>query len=108
MLLTEQGYADTRSKAQAIIMSDGVCPMFISRSGSIARTAVELLEHIRTDALCTNEDLADALDQMVRLPVERMDDWSVGVWSRGGLAFPPTETEPVSMLRAENDKWKQA
>lgn len=90
-----------RTPGRVLLMSDGPCNMFHTRSGSIRETAEELLSYVRPDGIATAEDLADALDQMTVYAFDRMDDWSVVLWSADACFSGTEEIRAQSMLQRE-------
>lgn len=90
-----------RSPGRALVMSDGPCNMFLTRNGSVRETAEELLGYVGPDGIATAEDLADALDQMTVYAFDRMDDWSVVLWSADAPFSGTEEIRVQSMLQRE-------
>lgn len=89
-----------------LMASDGPCGMFRTRGGSIRATALELLEYVREGAIRTAEVLADVLDQMTVYPLDRMDDWSVLIWSRSAAFSGESVLTEQSMLAREEKKYR--
>lgn len=92
-----------------VMTSDGSWDMFKNRgSGDPVATVREFQQYVNEMDIASNADLADVLNQMAEVAVERMDDWSVLMWStsaEGTVAdAPPTV---VSMLREEEEKHRQ-
>lgn len=92
------------------LTSDGPYEMLTNRGGGDpVETVRELWKLVRREGLDSEEGLADVLNQMAEIPFERMDDWSVVLWSAGGSGDGlPKLQQPRSMLREEQQKYGTA
>lgn len=91
-----------------LMASDGVCFMFENRgNGYSAQTAEEIVGYVKQKIIQTNTDLAEILDQMAEVPIERSDDWSVLIWSRTMKLLEEEKPTVVSMLGEEKNKYKK-
>lgn len=91
-----------------VMTSDGAYTMFRNRGGGdAANTALELMRYAAEGEMRCHADLADILNQMAEVPMERLDDWSVLIWDR--RAAPRNEVVPKisSMLAEETAKYPQ-
>lgn len=83
-----------------LLTSDGTSGLFQG-----GRVPWKLLQYAAAGRLRTNRGLREALRQFVQVPMLRMDDWSVLLWTENP---PDTEgeavTEPVDMLAEEQEK----
>ena len=90
-----------------VLTSDGAYDMFRNRgSGDPLATVRELQHYVNQQGMAKNHELADVLNQMAEIAVERMDDWSVVVWSEAAehtCQLPPAL--PHSMLEDEQEKY---
>lgn len=90
-----------------LLSSDGPYEMLCNRgNGNPVATARELQHYIRDCGLRTQEDLADVLNQMAEVPVERFDDWSLLIWSNA-LHPDQSSESPIlhSMYQEEMEKY---
>lgn len=88
-----------------VMASDGACLMFENRGGGMAaETAKEIVQYIRKGVVRSNTELADVLNQMAEVACERLDDWSVLVWSVS-TEFEKEKLRVISMLEEENEKY---
>lgn len=83
-----------------LLTSDGTSGLFQG-----GRVPLKLLQYTVDGKLRTNRGLREALRQLVQVPMLRMDDWSVLLWTEN----PPDAegeavTEPVDMLAEEQEK----
>lgn len=99
--------ADGRQPALLALTSDGPMDMLCGRGdGDAVETVRELLGYIRCGELRSDADLADVLNQMAEITQERMDDWSVVLWSPyGDHEDLPMDGVCHSMLREEEEKY---
>ena len=90
---------------KVLMASDGACLMFENRGGGMAaETAKEIVQFVRKGEIRSNTELADVLNQMAEVSSERLDDWSVLVWS-GSTEFKKEKLRMISMLKEENEKY---
>lgn len=91
-----------------LMASDGVCLMFENRgNGVAAQTAEEIVGYVQQQIIQSNADLAEILNQMAEVPIERSDDWSVLIWSRTMKLLEEEKPTVISMLREEKNKYKE-
>lgn len=92
------------SASQALMTSDGAFLMFYNRGNhDPANTAKEILGYVNTGVVSSNNDLKDALTQMAEVPSERLDDWSILIYSQKKL-HSESCLKQVSMLTEELQK----
>lgn len=106
-----RSYVIDRSKARADLLaltSDGPLEMFAGRGGGDpVNTVRELWDYAHNIGLNSTRNLADVLDQMAEITIERMDDWSVVVWCTAeGEEMLPVNQVPCSMLEEEERKYR--
>lgn len=91
-----------------MLISDGPREMLRGRGrGDLAASVRMLWTYARQKGMVHNDALAQALGEMVQLPVERMDDWSVVIWGAGEPDGPvPPAAVPRSMLQEEQVKFE--
>lgn len=99
--------ADTPVPDLILMTSDGISPMFRTRRGSDYETAAEILQYVRQGYIRNNADLADALNQMVIYPIDRIDDWSVLIWSNPERFDAYAPAPVVSMLEVEENRFSE-
>jgi hypothetical protein len=89
------------------MLSDGSYTMFSNRGNyDPIATVREVQYYIDKGDIADDEDLADAIDQMAEYPYERLDDWSVLVWSARTERVVSDSVIPVrSMLSSEEQKY---
>lgn len=92
------------SASQALMTSDGAFLMFYNRGNhNPSNTAKEILGYVNTGIVSSNNDLKDALTQMAEVPSERLDDWSILIYSQKQLHSDSCLNQ-VSMLAEELQK----
>lgn len=89
-----------------VLTSDGPAEMLRNRSGGdLIATVRELWGYTAEQGMTCGEVFENVLEQMAEVPLERMDDWSMLIWSPGDPeGVVPAGTEPHSMLQAELHK----
>lgn len=89
---------------QVLMTSDGVYLMFYNRGNlNPSATAKELLSYVDSDTISTDRDLQIVLSQMAEVASERLDDWSMIIYTQ---TKNRTESNliQVSMLSEELEK----
>lgn len=100
-------YTDpARLPGQLLMVSDGPCAMFRTRSCSHFETAAELLGYVRQGDITSAQTLAEVLDQMTYYAYDRRDDWSVLIWSAEADFESQDGITARSMLAQEMEKMK--
>lgn len=91
-----------------LMMTDGPQEMFRTRGAAVEATADELLDFADGGLIRGKADLSEALDQMTVYAVDRMDDWSVVLWSGRARFQDGLPRQAVSMLELEERKQRSA